>query len=102
MNQELLPYIAAALQWARAQKRFSEAWFLGIVVLASFGFYLLAHPTDAFRFPWNEVVALWWEQAKTILAATQLVSSGANVINAMRPNPKSPVPALLPVTNSQP
>lgn len=101
MNQELLPYIGGALQWARAQKKFSEVWFLLIVAVSSFGFYLLAHPTDAFSVPWNVIVTGWWEQAKTILAMVQTISSGSNVIASMR-KPGDPVPAALPVTDSQP
>lgn len=79
MIQEILPYIAGALQWARARKKFADAWYAGIVVVASFGFYMLQHPADAFAVPWNEIVAGWWEQAKTILAITQAISTGSNI-----------------------
>lgn len=95
MLQEVLPYIAIALQWARAQAKFSEVYFALIVVVSSFGFYLMAHPTDAFSQPWNLVVAGWWEQAKTILASVQATSTVANIAVKMGMSNKSP---LIPVT----
>ena len=100
MNQEFLPYIAGALQWARARKKFAEVWFLLIVAAASFVFYLMAHPTDAFSVPWNMIVLGWWEQAKTILATVQVISSTSNVVVAVRGD--NPVPGMVPVTDSQP
>lgn len=101
MTQELLPYIAGLLQWARARKKFAEAWFLLIVAGSSFGFYLMAHPNDAFSSGWLTVISGWWEQAKTILATVQIISSGSNVYVAAR-GAEKPIPAVVPVTDSQP
>lgn len=99
MLQEILPYLSILLQWARAQQKFSEVWYAGIVVVASFGFYLWATPTP-FSGPWQDIVGLWWEQAKTILALTQAVSTGANI--AVKLKAGSPSNPLIPVTNSKP
>jgi hypothetical protein len=101
MLQELLPYIAGALQWARARRRFSEVFFIGIVAAASFAFYFVGHYPNALSVPLPDLLGGWWDQAKTILATTQVVSSGANILNSARGN-SGPVPAGLPVTNSQP
>lgn len=95
MLQEALPYIATALQWARAQAKFSELYFALIVAASSFGFYMLAHPSDAFSQPWNLIVSGWWEQAKTILASVQATSTVANIAVKMGANGKNP---LIPVT----
>lgn len=81
MIQELLPYVAGALQWARAQKRFAEAWFIAIVAIASCGFYLFANP-GGFSLPWRDIAVGWWHQAQIILATVQLVSSGANILDS--------------------
>lgn len=99
MLQELLPYLAGLLQWARARKQFAEVWYLGIVAAASFAFYMFAHPQDAFSVPWPQILSGWWEQAQVILAMTQVISSGANVIQSRRNG--AAVPSALPVTNSQ-
>lgn len=97
---DLLPFIGIGLQWARAQQKFAEFWYLGIVVVASIGFYAIGHPVDGFAQRWDIVVAGCWAAAQTILSMTQLVSSGSNVINDLRGNAAKP-PAILPVTNSQ-
>jgi hypothetical protein len=97
---DLLPVIGIGLQWARAQKKFADAWYLGIVAGASVGFYALGHPVDAFAQRWDYVVAGCWGSAQTILAMTQLVSSGSNVAVSIRGN-AGPVPAGIPVTDSQ-
>ena len=102
--QELLPYIAAALQWARAQKRFADGWFLLITAGAAMLFYCIGHPTDAFAHPWNEILTGWWAQVVVITSTVQLVSSGANMVNSVRAKMSdSPdrVPGFLPVTNSK-
>lgn len=96
MIQEVLPYLSVALQWARAQEKFSEVWFAAIVVVASFGFYLWAHPNDAFALPWQQIVSGWWEQAKTILALVQATSTTANIAVKMGANPDHPA---VPVTS---
>lgn len=95
MLQEALPYLAIALQWARSQPKFSEVYFAAIVVVSSFGFYMLAHPSDAFTQPWNLIVSGWWEQAKTILASVQATSTVANIAVKMGANDKNPI---IPVT----
>lgn len=95
MLQELLPYATLLLQWARARQRFPEMWYAVIVVGLSFGFYVWATPTP-FAGPWQGIVAGWWEQAKTILALTQGVSTASNIAVAFKPS----LANVLPVTNS--
>jgi hypothetical protein len=97
---DFLPLIGMGLQWARAQKKFADGWYLAIVALSSAGFYALGHPVDAFAQRWDIVVAGCWTSAQTILAMTQLVSSGSNVAVSIR-GEAGPVPAAIPVTSSQ-
>lgn len=94
--QELLPYIGMALQWARAQKRFAELYYLGIVVaLAGVG-AVMANP-ELFHEPLGVILTALKDQVVPILAATQATSSVSNVVQSMAQKN-----AVLPVTNSQP
>ena len=97
---DFLPLIGMGLQWARAQAKFADLYYLLIVAGASVGFYALGHPIDAFAQRWDIVVAGCWTSAQTILSFTQLTSSGSNVLNDIRGS-QGPVPGALPVTNSQ-
>ena len=96
--QEFYPWIGAALQWARARERFHEVYYAIIVIGSSVVFYALADPTP-FREPFRDFFWGWWEQAKGILAATQIVSSISNIaVGSGKLNATSP---LVPVTDSK-
>ena len=92
--ESIKPYLFAALQWARARERFKDLWYAGIVVGTGFLFYFIADPTP-FREPLRDIINGWWEQARLILAMTQIVSTGSNI--AVDLGAKSP---LVPVTDS--
>lgn len=99
MPQDLLPYLLGALQWARAQQRFSEWYYAGIVIVAAFGIYAFAEP-GALSQPFEHIVRGWWANVMAILASTQGISTASNLVHSVMPGDKPPV--LLPVTNSQP
>jgi len=100
MPQELLPYLMGLLQWARARQQFSDWWYAGIVIVASFAFYVMGTP-DAFAHPIGDIFKAWGQQALIILGMTQGISTGANLVASLR-QPGTAVPPALPVTNSQP
>ncbi len=71
-----------------------------IVAASSLLFYMIAHPTDAFAHGYADVFQGWWDQAKGILAMTQVASSGSRVLVDIRGS-NAPVPMAIPITNSQ-
>ena len=92
--ESVKPYLFAALQWARAREKFKDLAYAGIVVAAAFLFYGIADPTP-FKEPWRDVLSGWWEQARLILAMTQIASTASNI--AVDAGVKS---SLVPVTDS--
>lgn len=95
---QALPFVSALLQWARAQSKFREAYFLGIVVGAAAVFYLISDP-QAFREPWPDIVAGWWTQVFMIMGTTQIVSSVSRV--AVDSGVVGSTSPIAPVTNSR-
>lgn len=92
---ELLPWIGMALQWARAQKKFAELYYLGIVLACASAAALMANP-ELYHEPLGAILAAIKDQVVPILAATQATSSVSNVVQSMAVRN-----SLVPVTNSQ-
>jgi len=98
MVEQFLPYLSVLLQWARARQRFKEIWYATIVVASGFLFYWIADPTP-FREPAKDIFSGWWEQARLILAMTQIVSTASNI--AVDTGVVKENNAFVPVTDSK-
>jgi hypothetical protein len=101
MIQEFLPYISMGLQWARAQQKFSELWFAAIVVGRSAILYAMATPNPFANHFFGDggILVGWWDQAKTILASVQGISTLSNVAVSLKLGKASN--PILPVTDSK-
>lgn len=77
--ESLFPYLGILLQWARAQKRFSEWWYAAVVLLAGVGMYAWATP-GWYEQDWRVIVGGLKDQILVILGVTQATSTGANLV----------------------
>jgi hypothetical protein len=81
MEQQYIPYLGLALQWARSQPKFAEWYYVGILLLGSAALYVWATPCLSCT-PWRQAVSGWFGVMLQTAGATQLTSTGANILSA--------------------
>jgi len=98
MLQELLPWVAIALQWARAQQKFKEVFFVVIAVGFATLMYVLSDPAP-FAHPARDIFFGIFHQLQVVFATVGMTSSVARI--AVESGAANASSQAIPVTSSK-